>query len=114
MKFDYDKKQIRQIDDEYSYTANTHSRTESGKNGEINRQPEGKFNIVNRRKSANYYYLCNRNRRRTLKYRGVQEGAHRDFQKVIPLIPKELPPKYTTPGGSPRSPNFHRKTLKIT
>lgn len=50
----------------------------------------------------NYLYLCNCKRRRTLKYPGVQEGAYLDFQKVISLKPKEIPPEYTTPGGSPR------------
>ena len=31
----------------------------------------------------------------------MQEGAYLDFQKAISLKPKEIPPKYTTPGGSP-------------
>lgn len=41
-----------------------------------------------------------------MKYLGVQEGAYLDFQKVISLKPKEIPPEYTTPilGSNPDIP----------
>lgn len=47
-----------------------------------------------------------------MKYPGVQKGAHLDFQKVISLIPKGIPPDYTTPGGSRKGSEEHRKALK--
>jgi hypothetical protein len=48
-----------------------------------------------------------------LKYPGVQEGAYLDFQKVISLKPKEIPPEYTTPGGSLIKTTKSGKSLKI-
>lgn len=48
-----------------------------------------------------------------MKYPGVQEGAYLDFQKAISLIPKKIPPEYTTPGGSLKDLSNCRKPLKI-
>lgn len=43
----------------------------------------------------------------------MQEGAYLDFQEVISLKPKEIPPEYTTPGGSHKDLSNRRKPLKI-
>ena len=48
-----------------------------------------------------------------MKYPGVQEGAYLDFQKVISLKPKEIPPEYTTPGGSLIKTTKSEKSLKM-
>ena len=69
-------------------------------NAEINRNWIMIFNSLNRWKSGNYYYLCIRKRRRTLKYRGVQKGAYRDSQRYKRFILNGLPPGCATPRGS--------------
>ena len=74
--------------------------SKSRQNEEINRNVIMIFNTLNRWKSGNYYYLCTRKRRRTLKYRGAQKGAYRYRQRYKRLIPNGLPLGYATPGGS--------------